>query len=63
MESFISLVLMSTLLYHSHIKLNDMLLLTRGGGSKQNHLWRAVECLSLDLGEVFIPVEGLLTVL
>lgn len=54
---------MSTLLYHSHIKLNDMLLLTRGGGSKQNHLWRAVECLSLDLGEVFIPVEGLLTVL
>lgn len=35
---------MSTLLYHSHIKLNDMLLLTRGGGPKQNHLCRAVEC-------------------
>lgn len=50
---------MSTLLYHSHIKLNDMLLLTRGGGPKQNHLCGAVECLSLDLGEVFIPVEFL----
>lgn len=52
---------MPTLLYHSHIKLNDTLLLTRGGGPKQNHLCRGGG-VSLDLGEGFIPV-GLLTAL